>query len=111
MRRTWRARLTGTQSHIVSPVCRSRCEACSFSTAIRSNQHTRQGHPMTFALETDEMDEAYDEALDESDEAYDEALPRIPRPGARPVPTAGRQSAYRPRPNNNFVTQTQLQAA
>src|SRR5260370_30873047 len=57
----------------------------------------------------DETDEAYDEGVDESDEAYDEAMPRI-RFGGR-VQTAPRQTAYRPRPNNNFVTQTQLQAA
>ena len=60
--------------------------------------------------ETDEMDEAFDEAYDESDEAYDEAVRR--RPTRRPpVPTAPRQSAYRPRPNNDTVTQAQLQAA
>ena len=61
--------------------------------------------------ELDEMDEA---TLDDMDEAnfddMDEAMPR--RGGMRPpVRTAGRQSAYRPRPNNNFVTQAQLQAA
>ena len=57
--------------------------------------------------EADEAyDEAFDEASDESDEAYDEAI----RPG-RPVQTAAKQTAYRPRPNNNSVTQAQLQAA
>jgi hypothetical protein len=68
---------------------------------------------MSFAVsELDEVDEAYDEAVDESDEAFDEALPRIPRRPARPpVQTAPRQSAYRPRPDNNFVSQAQLQAA
>jgi hypothetical protein len=68
---------------------------------------------MSFAVsELDEADEAYDETMDESDEAYDEALPRIPRRPARPpVQTAPRQSAYRPRPDNNFVSQAQLQAA
>lgn len=59
--------------------------------------------------EMDEMDEM-DEAYDESDEAYDEASPRRGRTRP-PVRTAPRQSAYRPRPNNNFVTQAQLQAA
>jgi hypothetical protein len=60
--------------------------------------------------ELDETDEAFDEAFDESDEAYDEAAPRR---GVLPPPvrTAPRQSAFRPRPNNNFVTQAQLQAA
>lgn len=68
---------------------------------------------MTFAVEADEAyDEAYDEATDEADEAYGEAVRPFPRMAPRPqVQTAGRQSAYRPRPNNNFVTQSQLQAA
>jgi hypothetical protein len=60
--------------------------------------------------EFDEMDEAYDESFDEMDESFDEAARRG---GGRrpPVKTAPRQTAYRPRPNNDFVTQAQLQAA
>jgi len=61
--------------------------------------------------ELDEMDEGIGE-YDESDEgAYDEAL--FPRglPTRPPVRTAPRQTAFRPRPNNNSVTQAQLQAA
>ena len=60
--------------------------------------------------------EAYDEAYDESDEAFDEAYDEARRggrgrPAGRPVPTAPRGNSYQPRPNNNVVTQAQLQAA
>ena len=59
--------------------------------------------------EFDEMDEGFDESFDENDESLDEAVRR--RGGSRPpVRTAPRGSAYRPRPNNDFVTQAQLQA-
>lgn len=57
--------------------------------------------------ELDEADEAYEDAIDEADESYEEAAPRR-RP---PVQTAPRGSAYRPRPNQSYVTQAQLQAA
>lgn len=61
-----------------------------------------------------ELDEAYDDSSDESDgEAYDEA--RRGRRPTRPVPTASRRSAFRPRPpagaTSQPVTQAQLQAA
>jgi hypothetical protein len=62
-----------------------------------------------------ELDEAYDDSSDESDfEAFDEAR-RTGRRPPRPVPTAGRRSAFRPRPpagaTSAPVTQAQLQAA
>lgn len=71
---------------------------------------------------TMEAAEAYDEGLDEAydeawDEGYEEARPppRGGMPLPRPVPTAGRGSAYRPRPAPGAtqapVTQAQLQAA
>jgi hypothetical protein len=59
--------------------------------------------------ETDESDEAFDESDEAFDEAFDEAIRRSGR--RPPVQTAARQSAYRQRPNNDFVTQAQLQAA
>jgi hypothetical protein len=62
-----------------------------------------------------ELDEGYDDSSDESDfEAFEEAR-RTGRRPARPVPTAGRRSAFRPRPPGGAtgapVTQAQLQAA
>ncbi|HEY0779121.1 MAG TPA: hypothetical protein VGD56_14215 [Gemmatirosa sp.] len=57
--------------------------------------------------EVDEMDEN-----DEQDEsAFSEAARRNGGAQRTPVRTAPRQTAYRPRPNNDFVTQAQLQAA
>lgn len=57
--------------------------------------------------EIDEMDE-----MDENDEStFDEAIRRNGGARRTPVQTASRQTAYRPRPNNDFVTQAQLQAA
>ncbi len=50
-----------------------------------------------------------DYEADEADES-DEAAPRMPR-FRGPVPVAGRQSAYRPRPQQGYVTQAQLQTA
>lgn len=74
---------------------------------------------MSATMEADEAyDEAWDEAYDEAwDEGYEEAARPPPRrvPSPRPVPTAGRGSAYRPRPAPGTtqapVTQAQLQAA
>jgi hypothetical protein len=54
--------------------------------------------------EAEGYEDAYEEA---SDEAYEEAR----RPTPRPVGTAGRGSAYQPRPNTATVTQAQLQTA
>jgi hypothetical protein len=63
-----------------------------------------------------ELDEAYDDSSDEADfEAFDEARRTGRRPTGRPVPTAGRRTAFRPRPPSGAtsapVTQAQLQAA
>lgn len=74
---------------------------------------------MTTTYGIGELDEAYegisDEAYEENDEGYEEA---VRRPGgffSQAVPTAGRQSAYRPRANpaaaSTAVTQAQLQLA
>ena len=63
-----------------------------------------------YGTESEAYDEAYDESSDEAfDEAYDEARRR--RPAPRPVGTAGRGSAFQPRPSTSPVTQAQLQAA
>lgn len=56
--------------------------------------------------------ESWADAVDELDEALDEA--RRGGGGGRgrpPVKTSGGGNTYRPRPNNNYVTQAQLQAA
>ncbi len=68
---------------------------------------------MTYPLELDEFiseadGESWADAADEVDEALDEARRGGRRP---PVRTSGGGNTYRPRPNNNFVTQAQLQAA
>lgn len=67
---------------------------------------------MASLFELDEMAEAdgesWGEAADEVDEALDEARRGASRP---PVKTSPGGNTYRPRPNNNFVTQAQLQAA
>jgi hypothetical protein len=57
--------------------------------------------------------EDYGEDYGEIDEAFDQELDEAVRPGRmRPIGTAGRGSAYRPRPNTtSVVTQAQLQAA
>lgn len=62
-----------------------------------------------------ELDEAYDDTSDEADfESFDEARRPGRRP-VRPVPTAARRTAFRPRPpagaTGSPVTQAQLQAA
>jgi hypothetical protein len=63
-------------------------------------------------FELDEMaetdGESWADAVDEVDEALDEARRGPSRP---PVRTSGGGNTYRPRPNNNTVTQAQLQAA
>jgi hypothetical protein len=57
--------------------------------------------------------EDYGEDYGETDEAFDQEVDEAARPGRfRPIGTAGRGSAYRPRPNTtSVVTQAQLQAA